>query len=55
MSEPATTMIVAALAALWILVGVVVSVIAARRLGEARTVISAARSLKDLLDAIGVR
>ncbi|HET9458648.1 MAG TPA: PAS-domain containing protein [Sphingomicrobium sp.] len=50
MSEPATTMIVAALAALWILVGVVVSVIAARRLGEARTVISAARSLKDLLE-----
>jgi signal transduction histidine kinase len=47
----ATTSIIAvALAALWIAIAAILSVIAARRLADANAVVSSARSLKTLLD-----
>jgi len=45
-----TSLIAAALAALWILIAAALSIVAARRLRDAGTVISAARSLQDLLE-----
>lgn len=45
-----TGVIAAALAALWILVAAALSIVAARRLGDASRVISAARALQTLLD-----
>ena len=51
MSGLATTgVIAAALAALWILIAAAVSIVAARRVRDASTVLSAARSLQNLLD-----
>ncbi|HEU5482368.1 MAG TPA: PAS-domain containing protein [Sphingomicrobium sp.] len=45
-----TSVIAAALAALWILIAVALSVVAARRIRDASTVLSAARSLQNLLE-----
>ena len=51
MSGHATTVIIAAaLAALWILIAAATSIIAARRLRDANTVLSAARNLQTLLE-----
>jgi len=48
--EPATTIIVAGLAALWILLGVALSLRAGNRLRQAGTLVSASRTLRDLLE-----
>jgi signal transduction histidine kinase len=45
-----TSVLAAALAALWILIAAIISVLAARRIRDAGTVVSAARSLRNLLD-----
>jgi len=45
-----TGVIAAALAALWILIAAALSIVAARRIRDASTVLSAARSLQNLLD-----
>ena len=45
-----TSVIAAALAALWILIAAILSIIAARRIRDASTVLSAARSLRNLLE-----
>ena len=45
-----TSVIAAALAALWILIAAALSIIAARRIRDASTVLSAARSLQSLLE-----
>jgi hypothetical protein len=45
-----TGVIAAALAALWILIAAALSIVAARRVRDASTVLSAARSLQNLLD-----
>lgn len=50
MSEPATTMIVAGLAALWVLLGVALSLVAGKRLRQAGTLVSVSRTLRDLLE-----
>ena len=51
MSELATTSVIAAaLAALWILIAAALSVVAARRLCDASSVVSAARSLQSLIE-----
>jgi signal transduction histidine kinase len=50
-SGVATTAVIAAvLAALWILIAAILAIIAARRIRDASTVLSAARSLQNLLD-----
>ncbi len=50
MGGPATTVIAAALAALWILIAAALSIVAARRIRDAGKVIGAARSLQNLLE-----
>jgi signal transduction histidine kinase len=45
-----TAVIAAALAALWILIAAALAIVAARRIRDASTVLSAARSLQNLLD-----
>jgi len=45
-----TSVLAAALAALWILIAAIMSVLAARRIRDAGTIVSAARSLQNLLD-----
>jgi signal transduction histidine kinase len=45
-----TSIIAAALAALWIVIAAALSIVAARRLADASAVVSSARSLKTLLD-----
>lgn len=45
-----TSVLAAALAALWILIAAIMSVLAARRIRDASTIVSAARSLQNLLD-----
>jgi signal transduction histidine kinase len=50
-SGAATTVVIAAaLAALWILIAAALAIVAARRIRDATTVLSAARSLQNLLD-----
>lgn len=45
-----TSVLAAALAALWILIAAMMSVLAARRIRDASTIVAAARSLQNLLD-----